>query len=107
MGAVETCDEIGARSHDGRPEDGRPPRQFARQNVGDVTLWDFHLSLWSVVNSFSTTNLRVGTRVVCTRETEPLRERQRARIPESTQGLLYVRALIIADVCASNTDLTK
>eukprot|EP00965_Chrysotila_dentata_P155744 5147063-Pleurochrysis_carterae.AAC.1 len=43
--AVETCDEIGARSHDGRLVDGRLPRQFARQNGGDVTLWDFYLRL--------------------------------------------------------------
>eukprot|EP00965_Chrysotila_dentata_P246949 6207454-Pleurochrysis_carterae.AAC.3 len=45
MGAVETCDEIEARSHDGPIVDGRTARQFARQNGGDVTLWDFHMSL--------------------------------------------------------------
>eukprot|EP00965_Chrysotila_dentata_P173689 5734030-Pleurochrysis_carterae.AAC.1 len=45
MGAAETCDEIGARSRDGRLVDLRPPKQFARQNSGDVRLWDFHPSL--------------------------------------------------------------
>eukprot|EP00965_Chrysotila_dentata_P106764 3527029-Pleurochrysis_carterae.AAC.1 len=70
MGAV-----FGARSHDGLLVDGRSPRQLARQNGGDVTLWDFHPSLYGfVMNLISTTKLRVGTRTVCTRETEPLRE---------------------------------
>eukprot|EP00965_Chrysotila_dentata_P085663 2826141-Pleurochrysis_carterae.AAC.1 len=45
MSAVETCDEIEARSHDGPIVDGRSARQFARQNGGAVTLWNFHLSL--------------------------------------------------------------
>eukprot|EP00965_Chrysotila_dentata_P086555 2857512-Pleurochrysis_carterae.AAC.2 len=45
MSAVETCDVLEARSHDGPIVDGRSARQFARQNGGDVTLWDYHLSL--------------------------------------------------------------
>eukprot|EP00965_Chrysotila_dentata_P256300 6212501-Pleurochrysis_carterae.AAC.2 len=45
MNAVETCDEIEARLHDGPIVDGRLARQFARQNDGDVTLWDSHLKL--------------------------------------------------------------
>eukprot|EP00965_Chrysotila_dentata_P168113 5551740-Pleurochrysis_carterae.AAC.1 len=40
MGAVETCDEIEARSHGGPIVDGRSARQFARQNNGDVILCD-------------------------------------------------------------------
>eukprot|EP00965_Chrysotila_dentata_P237093 6201682-Pleurochrysis_carterae.AAC.3 len=75
-GVVKPCDEIAARSHDGPIVDGRSARQFARQNSGDVTLWDLHLSLYgSVIDSFLTTNLHMGTRTVCTRETEPLRAR--------------------------------
>eukprot|EP00965_Chrysotila_dentata_P022449 743286-Pleurochrysis_carterae.AAC.2 len=45
MSAVENCDEIEARSYDGPIVDGWSARQFARQNGGDVTLWDSHLSL--------------------------------------------------------------
>eukprot|EP00965_Chrysotila_dentata_P168988 5580309-Pleurochrysis_carterae.AAC.1 len=45
MGAVEPCDEIEARSHGGPIVDGRSVRQFARQNSGNVTHWDSHLSL--------------------------------------------------------------
>eukprot|EP00965_Chrysotila_dentata_P218251 6190483-Pleurochrysis_carterae.AAC.1 len=45
MNAVETCDEIEARSHAGLIVDGRSVRQFARQNGCDVTLYDSHLSL--------------------------------------------------------------
>eukprot|EP00965_Chrysotila_dentata_P202493 6181158-Pleurochrysis_carterae.AAC.1 len=44
-GVVKACDEIEARSHDGPIVDGRSARQFAPQNSGDVTLWDFDLSL--------------------------------------------------------------
>eukprot|EP00965_Chrysotila_dentata_P193953 6176062-Pleurochrysis_carterae.AAC.1 len=39
MSAVEICDEIEAISYDGPIVDGRPARQFARRNGGDVTLW--------------------------------------------------------------------
>eukprot|EP00965_Chrysotila_dentata_P113406 3748282-Pleurochrysis_carterae.AAC.1 len=39
MSAIETCDEIVARSHDGPIADGRSARQFARQNGGDVRVW--------------------------------------------------------------------
>eukprot|EP00965_Chrysotila_dentata_P242538 6204922-Pleurochrysis_carterae.AAC.1 len=45
MGAVETCDEIEARVHDGPIMDGRSARQFARQNCGGVNFGDFRLSL--------------------------------------------------------------
>eukprot|EP00965_Chrysotila_dentata_P156822 5181822-Pleurochrysis_carterae.AAC.2 len=38
MSAVETCDEIEARSHGGHIVDGRVARQFARQKGGDVCL---------------------------------------------------------------------
>eukprot|EP00965_Chrysotila_dentata_P167826 5542222-Pleurochrysis_carterae.AAC.1 len=95
-GAVETCDEIEARSYEGPIVDGRSARQVARHNSGDVILWEFHLNLASddmhfcrflsgvglhgtVFNSFSTTNLRVGTRTVCTCEAKPLRARYRVR----------------------------
>eukprot|EP00965_Chrysotila_dentata_P105842 3496007-Pleurochrysis_carterae.AAC.4 len=40
--------------------------------------------------SFSTTNLRVRIRVVCRRETEPLRARQRATFPSLGNGLHLV-----------------
>eukprot|EP00965_Chrysotila_dentata_P041096 1363403-Pleurochrysis_carterae.AAC.1 len=80
--------------------DGRSARQFARQNNGDVTPCDFHLLLvryaclpfsllcwlaWfeSVINSFSTTNLRVRSRVVWPRYTEPLRPRLRALVSQT------------------------
>eukprot|EP00965_Chrysotila_dentata_P091669 3026368-Pleurochrysis_carterae.AAC.2 len=45
MSSVETCDEIEARSHDVPSVEGRSARQFARQNGGDVTLWESHLGL--------------------------------------------------------------
>eukprot|EP00965_Chrysotila_dentata_P175347 5787984-Pleurochrysis_carterae.AAC.2 len=45
MGAVEACEEIEARSHEGPIVDGQSARQFARQNGGDVTLWVSQLSL--------------------------------------------------------------
>eukprot|EP00965_Chrysotila_dentata_P070503 2330251-Pleurochrysis_carterae.AAC.1 len=41
MGADETCEEIGARSHDGPLLDGWSPRQFARQNGGAVCMVPF------------------------------------------------------------------
>eukprot|EP00965_Chrysotila_dentata_P003706 121482-Pleurochrysis_carterae.AAC.1 len=45
LDAVKTWDEMETRSHDGPIVDGRSAFSFARQNSGDVRLWDFHLTL--------------------------------------------------------------
>eukprot|EP00965_Chrysotila_dentata_P198586 6178887-Pleurochrysis_carterae.AAC.1 len=70
LGAVETWDEIEARSHDGQLLDGRPVFQFARQIGGEVTLRDF---------IFDDQLTREHT-IMCPRVTEPLRTRQRASV---------------------------
>eukprot|EP00965_Chrysotila_dentata_P014906 493218-Pleurochrysis_carterae.AAC.1 len=74
LGAVETCDETERHWCDSPIVNGGSARQFARQNSGDVTPCLYG----PVVNSFSMTNVRVRTRIVCPRHTEPRRPRLRS-----------------------------
>eukprot|EP00965_Chrysotila_dentata_P139630 4616680-Pleurochrysis_carterae.AAC.1 len=45
LDSVRTWDDIVTKSQDGHIVDGRSTYSLARQNGGDVTLWDLQLTL--------------------------------------------------------------